>query len=194
MFGTLFTSIPTVPLGPEPAELTSGSIPVYFVFNQIFLPAAGSLTAADDGTGGGAPSGGAKAGATATGSGGDAGASTAPGADGGGATDPATPPAPASDAGKGPTSGSCTGLPLCDDFESVAAGGPPSAATWTIATPSCSGTGALAVDGTVAHSAHYGMADIEAGRPVAEDTLWRIYSMTKPVVSVAALSVNVPLA
>ena len=41
--------------------------------------------------------------------------------------------------------------------------------------------------GQVAHSATYGLADREAGRPVAEDTLWRIYSMTKPVVSVAAM-------
>jgi CubicO group peptidase (beta-lactamase class C family) len=31
------------------------------------------------------------------------------------------------------------------------------------------------------------MADVEAGRPVAHDTLWRIYSMTKPVVSIAAM-------
>ena len=34
---------------------------------------------------------------------------------------------------------------------------------------------------------HYGRADLEAGRPVADDTLWRIYSMTKPITSVAAL-------
>ncbi|MCW2600732.1 MAG: serine hydrolase [Frankiales bacterium] len=41
--------------------------------------------------------------------------------------------------------------------------------------------------GQVAHSSTYGLADREAGRPVADDTLWRIYSMTKPVVSVAAM-------
>jgi CubicO group peptidase (beta-lactamase class C family) len=41
--------------------------------------------------------------------------------------------------------------------------------------------------GHVAHEASYGLADVEAGRPVAEDTLWRIYSMTKPIVSVAAM-------
>ena len=35
--------------------------------------------------------------------------------------------------------------------------------------------------------AHYGRADLEADRPVADDTLWRIYSMTKPITSVAAL-------
>ena len=33
----------------------------------------------------------------------------------------------------------------------------------------------------------YGSRDIEAGLPVEPDTLWRIYSMTKPVTSVAAM-------
>ena len=42
--------------------------------------------------------------------------------------------------------------------------------------------------GQVAHSATYGLADREAGRPVTDDTLWRIYSMTKPIVSVAFMS------
>ena len=41
--------------------------------------------------------------------------------------------------------------------------------------------------GQVAHAATYGMADQEAGTPVAPDTLWRIYSMTKPITTVAAL-------
>jgi CubicO group peptidase (beta-lactamase class C family) len=41
--------------------------------------------------------------------------------------------------------------------------------------------------GEVAHSSTYGLADAEAGRPVEDDTLWRIYSMTKPVVSIAAM-------
>jgi CubicO group peptidase (beta-lactamase class C family) len=41
--------------------------------------------------------------------------------------------------------------------------------------------------GQVAHSATYGLADVEAGTPVADDTLWRIYSMTKPIVSLAAM-------
>jgi CubicO group peptidase (beta-lactamase class C family) len=40
----------------------------------------------------------------------------------------------------------------------------------------------------IAHTAHYGQADLEAGRAVADDTLWRIYSMTKPIVSVAAMA------
>jgi CubicO group peptidase (beta-lactamase class C family) len=48
-------------------------------------------------------------------------------------------------------------------------------------------TVAVARRGRVAHLGHYGLADVEAGRPVADDTLWRIYSMTKPITSVAAL-------
>lgn len=42
-------------------------------------------------------------------------------------------------------------------------------------------------DGRVAHASTYGMRDLEAGLPVEPDTLWRIYSMTKPVTSVAAM-------
>ncbi|MDX6197244.1 MAG: hypothetical protein QOJ79_395 [Actinomycetota bacterium] len=38
------------------------------------------------------------------------------------------------------------------------------------------------------HSSTYGMRDIEAGLPVEPDTRWRIYSMTKPVTSVAAMT------
>ncbi len=41
--------------------------------------------------------------------------------------------------------------------------------------------------GQVAHSSTYGLADREEGRAVSDDTLWRIYSMTKPIVSVAAM-------
>ncbi|MFC4145729.1 serine hydrolase domain-containing protein [Micromonospora mangrovi] len=41
--------------------------------------------------------------------------------------------------------------------------------------------------GEIAHSATYGLRDREAGTPVESDTLWRIYSMTKPVTSVAAM-------
>ena len=33
----------------------------------------------------------------------------------------------------------------------------------------------------------YGSRDVEAGSPVETDTLWRIYSMTKPITSVAAM-------
>jgi len=41
--------------------------------------------------------------------------------------------------------------------------------------------------GKLAHVARYGQRDKEAGLPVEPDTLWRIYSMTKPVTSVAAM-------
>jgi CubicO group peptidase (beta-lactamase class C family) len=41
--------------------------------------------------------------------------------------------------------------------------------------------------GRVAHLSSYGVADREEGRPVEADTIWRIYSMTKPVTSVAAM-------
>src|SRR6185295_11887812 len=41
--------------------------------------------------------------------------------------------------------------------------------------------------GKVAHLAHHGLADLDSGRPVGDDTLWRIYSMTKPITSVAAM-------
>ncbi|MFG3685618.1 serine hydrolase domain-containing protein [Micromonospora sp. NPDC047740] len=41
--------------------------------------------------------------------------------------------------------------------------------------------------GEIAHSSTYGLRDREAGTPVEADTLWRIYSMTKPITSVAAM-------
>jgi CubicO group peptidase (beta-lactamase class C family) len=46
----------------------------------------------------------------------------------------------------------------------------------------------VAHHGEVVHEAITGLADVEAGRPVATDTLWRIYSMTKPITSVVAMS------
>ncbi|MDQ0994058.1 serine hydrolase [Streptomyces sp. V3I7] len=46
---------------------------------------------------------------------------------------------------------------------------------------------ALARGGRVAHLTTYGHRDVAAGLPVEADTLWRIYSMTKPVTAVAAL-------
>src|ERR1700744_6264245 len=42
-------------------------------------------------------------------------------------------------------------------------------------------------NGQVADVTTVGLADIEAKRPMARDTLFRIASMTKPVTSVAAL-------
>jgi CubicO group peptidase (beta-lactamase class C family) len=41
--------------------------------------------------------------------------------------------------------------------------------------------------GRLAHVSCYGSRDAEAGLPVETDTLWRIYSMTKPITSVAAM-------
>jgi CubicO group peptidase (beta-lactamase class C family) len=41
--------------------------------------------------------------------------------------------------------------------------------------------------GRVVHLSHQGQRDLEAGLPVTDDTIWRIYSMTKPVTSVAAM-------
>jgi CubicO group peptidase (beta-lactamase class C family) len=41
--------------------------------------------------------------------------------------------------------------------------------------------------GRLTHVASYGSRDREAGLPVTNDTLWRLYSMTKPVTSVAAM-------
>jgi CubicO group peptidase (beta-lactamase class C family) len=41
--------------------------------------------------------------------------------------------------------------------------------------------------GRLAYVSCYGQRDVEAGLPVEPDTLWRIYSMTKPITSVAAM-------
>jgi CubicO group peptidase (beta-lactamase class C family) len=41
--------------------------------------------------------------------------------------------------------------------------------------------------GKLAYVATHGQRDVEAGLPVEPDTLWRIYSMTKPITSVAAM-------
>ncbi|MEU6373151.1 serine hydrolase domain-containing protein [Streptomyces sp. NPDC046909] len=47
---------------------------------------------------------------------------------------------------------------------------------------------AVARGGRVAHLTALGRRDLAAGLPVESDTLWRIYSMTKPVTAVAALT------
>lgn len=109
--------------------------------------------------GGEAPSSGA--GGSGTGAGGHGGSSSATGgasATSTGATtstgiggDPGTTSSSSgSSTGGGPLG--CAGAPLCDDFEAAVAGGPPDAATWAVVSPSCSGTGTVTVDGTVAHS------------------------------------------
>jgi len=45
----------------------------------------------------------------------------------------------------------------------------------------------VARHGKLAHVSAYGQRNIEAGLPVEADSLWRIYSMTKPITSVAAM-------
>ncbi|WP_326837652.1 serine hydrolase domain-containing protein [Amycolatopsis rhabdoformis] len=42
--------------------------------------------------------------------------------------------------------------------------------------------------GRVVHVASHGKRDVESGAPVEPDTLWRIFSMTKPITSVAAMT------
>ena len=42
-------------------------------------------------------------------------------------------------------------------------------------------------DGEVVYASSHGFADVESGRPIGLDSLYRIYSMTKPVTSVAAM-------
>lgn len=44
--------------------------------------------------------------------------------------------------------------------------------------------------GKVVHTSWHGSRDLEAGLPVEPDTLWRIYSMTKPITSVAAMMLH----
>jgi CubicO group peptidase (beta-lactamase class C family) len=46
----------------------------------------------------------------------------------------------------------------------------------------------VARHGKLVHVGRHGHRDVEAARPVTDDTRWRIYSMTKPVTSVAAMS------
>ncbi|MGH8859911.1 MAG: serine hydrolase domain-containing protein, partial [Jatrophihabitantaceae bacterium] len=45
----------------------------------------------------------------------------------------------------------------------------------------------VARDGEIVHLGLGGRRDVEAGLPVEKDTLFRIYSMTKPITSVAAM-------
>jgi len=55
--------------------------------------------------------------------------------------------------GDGGSVSDCSSLPLCDDFEGVAAGGAPDPARWAITAPGCNDkTATLAVDDSEAHS------------------------------------------
>jgi CubicO group peptidase (beta-lactamase class C family) len=46
----------------------------------------------------------------------------------------------------------------------------------------------VARDGRIVHVGLGGLRDVEAGLPVEKDTIFRIYSMTKPITSVAAMA------
>ena len=46
---------------------------------------------------------------------------------------------------------------------------------------------AVSRHGKVAHFGMYGNKDSEAGTPITDDTMYRIYSMTKPVTSIALM-------
>jgi CubicO group peptidase (beta-lactamase class C family) len=48
----------------------------------------------------------------------------------------------------------------------------------------------VARGGTVVHRATAGRSDVERDVPVADDTIWRLYSMTKPVTGVALLALH----
>jgi CubicO group peptidase (beta-lactamase class C family) len=48
-------------------------------------------------------------------------------------------------------------------------------------------SGLIARRGKIAYQEAFGMADIEAGKPMQLDTIHRIYSMTKPITSVAVM-------
>ena len=47
---------------------------------------------------------------------------------------------------------------------------------------------AVARNGSVAYFRNFGSMDLERGKPTADDTIWRIYSMTKPITGVALMS------
>ncbi len=49
------------------------------------------------------------------------------------------------------------------------------------------GVGMVARKGRVVYTGVWGLSDRESGEPMAEDTIFRIYSMTKPVTSVALM-------
>ncbi|MFZ9175566.1 MAG: serine hydrolase domain-containing protein, partial [Ilumatobacteraceae bacterium] len=46
---------------------------------------------------------------------------------------------------------------------------------------------AVARYGQLAHVSHYGMRNVEDKLPITADTMYRIYSMTKPITSIACM-------
>jgi CubicO group peptidase (beta-lactamase class C family) len=49
------------------------------------------------------------------------------------------------------------------------------------------GMGMIARNGKIIYSQTYGQADREAGKAMADDAIFRIYSMTKPITGVALM-------
>jgi CubicO group peptidase (beta-lactamase class C family) len=47
---------------------------------------------------------------------------------------------------------------------------------------------AVARHGSVGYYRNFGQMDLERSKPVADDTIWRIYSMTKPITGTALLT------
>jgi CubicO group peptidase (beta-lactamase class C family) len=45
----------------------------------------------------------------------------------------------------------------------------------------------IARRGVIVHAGQYGASDMEAGKPMTEDTIFRLYSMTKPIVCTALM-------
>ena len=52
------------------------------------------------------------------------------------------------------------------------------------------GSGLIARDGKIAYHEVYGLADREARRPMTRDAIFRIYSMSKPITSVAVMMLH----
>jgi CubicO group peptidase (beta-lactamase class C family) len=50
----------------------------------------------------------------------------------------------------------------------------------------------VARHGHLAYSRSFGLMDAERGKPTADDTIYRIYSMTKPITSVALMTLYEP--
>lgn len=127
---------------PGQAAVTAGNMP----FNGT-VPTGGTVQFGFQATYSGAnavPADFALNGAPCTGPGGSAPPTTAP------PTSPPTTPPPTSPPGSTPPPAGCAGATICDDVEGQAGPGPSGA--WAVSNANCTGTGAVAVDGTVAHS------------------------------------------
>lgn len=63
----------------------------------------------------------------------------------------------------------CTGVNVCDDFETTAAGSVPNPALWAITSPNCTGRGTAVVDDAMAYTGHHSVKVVndfgDAGSP-----------------------------